>query len=49
IPLSYQESRIYYWHQSADASIGAANLPPALRVQAVLGESWLHPNEPRLG
>jgi len=48
IPLSYQEARIYHWHQSADAVVGAANVPEGLRVQPVLEDAWLHPNEPRL-
>jgi phenylpropionate dioxygenase-like ring-hydroxylating dioxygenase large terminal subunit len=48
IPLSYQEARIYHWHQSADAVVGAAQIPEGLRVQPVLEDAWLHPNEPRL-
>lgn len=48
IPLSYQEARIYHWHQSADTVVGAANVPEGLRVQPVLEDAWLHPNEPRL-
>jgi phenylpropionate dioxygenase-like ring-hydroxylating dioxygenase large terminal subunit len=48
VPLSYQEMRIYYWHQSADKLIGPQNVPPELRVEPVIGEEWIHPNEPRL-
>lgn len=48
IPLSYQEARIYYSHQSADAAIGSHKVPAELRVQPVIGAKWLHPNEPRL-
>jgi phenylpropionate dioxygenase-like ring-hydroxylating dioxygenase large terminal subunit len=48
VPLSYQEARIYHWHQAADAIIGAENIPPELRVAPVLGEEWVMPNDPRL-
>jgi hypothetical protein len=48
VPLSYQEARIYYWHQSADRMIGRENVPPELRVEPVIGEEWVYPNEPRL-
>ena len=48
VPLSYQEARIYHWHQSADRIIGPENIPADLRVEPVLGEEWMHPNEPRL-
>ncbi len=47
VPLSYQEARIYHWHQSADRMIGAENIPPELRVEPVLGEEWMYPHEPR--
>ena len=36
IPLSYQERRIYHWHEELDRRIGNANLPETLRVQPVL-------------
>jgi phenylpropionate dioxygenase-like ring-hydroxylating dioxygenase large terminal subunit len=49
VPLSYQEMRIYYWHQVADRMIGRDNVPAELRVEPVIGEEWVHPNEPRLG
>ena len=29
--------------------IGRDNVPAELRVQQVIGEEWVHPNEPRLG
>ncbi|WBH17797.1 aromatic ring-hydroxylating oxygenase subunit alpha [Sphingomonas radiodurans] len=49
VPLSYQEARIYHWHQAADALIGAENIPPELRVVPVIGDEWIAPNDPRLG
>lgn len=46
--LSYQEARIYYWHQSVDALLGHESVPKAMRVADVINDEWLHPNEPRL-
>ena len=37
VPLSYQESRIYWWNQSADALIGPERIPAELRVAPVIG------------
>ena len=48
VPLSYQEARIYHWHQAADQMIGAEKIPEALRVAPVIGDDWIHPNDPRL-
>ena len=48
IPLSYQEARIYHWHQWADRVIGRKHIDAALKVEDVLGERWLSPNEPRM-
>jgi hypothetical protein len=48
VPLSYQEARIYWWNQSADALIGPENIPPELRVAPVIGEEWIYPSDPRL-
>ena len=48
VPLSYQEARIYHWNQFADKMIGVENIPPELRVQQVIGEEWIYPNDPRL-
>jgi phenylpropionate dioxygenase-like ring-hydroxylating dioxygenase large terminal subunit len=48
VPLSYQEARIYAFHQSLDAMIGAANVPPALRAEPVIGPEWVWPNDPRV-
>lgn len=48
VPLSYQEARIYHWHQWADRMIGPDNIPPELRVEQVIGDEWLFPNDPRL-
>ncbi len=36
IPLSYQERRIYYLHESLDRSIGAELIPSRLRVTPLL-------------
>jgi phenylpropionate dioxygenase-like ring-hydroxylating dioxygenase large terminal subunit len=48
IPLSYQEARIYHWHQTADRLIGSNNIPPELRVPQAIGPDWIYPNDPRL-
>jgi hypothetical protein len=32
----------------ADQMIGLANIPEELRVQQVIGEDWIYPNDPRL-
>jgi phenylpropionate dioxygenase-like ring-hydroxylating dioxygenase large terminal subunit len=48
VPLSYQEARIYHWNQAADRMIGIDNIPPELRVEQVIGEEWIYPNDPRL-
>ncbi len=48
VPLSYQESRIYWWNQSADALIGPERIPPELRVAPVIGSEWVYPNDPRV-
>jgi phenylpropionate dioxygenase-like ring-hydroxylating dioxygenase large terminal subunit len=48
VPLSYQEARIYHWNQAADRMIGIENIPPELRVEQVIGEEWIYPNDPRL-
>jgi phenylpropionate dioxygenase-like ring-hydroxylating dioxygenase large terminal subunit len=34
--LSYQERRIYHWHEELDRRIGAQNIPDALRVRPLL-------------
>ena len=47
VPLSYQEARIYHWNQAADRIIGIDNVPPELRVQQVIGDDWIYPNDPR--
>ena len=47
VPLSYQEARIYHWNQAADRLIGAENIPPELRVEQVIGDEWIYPNDPR--
>lgn len=48
VPLSYQEARIYHWHQAADAMIGPEKVPDGLRVEPVIGPEWIFPNDPRL-
>ncbi len=40
IYLSYQERRIYHWHEELDRRIGLKNIPEHLRVRPVL-EDWL--------
>ena len=47
VPLSYQEARIYYWHQHADEIIGREQIPDHLQVPRVIGEDWVYPNDPR--
>ena len=47
VPLSYQEARIYHWNQAADRMIGIDNIPPELRVEQVIGDDWIYPNDPR--
>ena len=48
VPLSYQEARIYHWHQHADKFIGIDRIPEELRVEQALGEEWMYPNDPRV-
>ena len=48
VPLSYQEARIYWWNQAADAIIGPDSIPAELRVAPAIGPDWVHPNDPRL-
>ena len=48
VPLSYQEARIYHWNQQADRVIGIDNIPPELRVEQVMGDEWIYPNDPRV-
>jgi choline monooxygenase len=38
--LSYQERRIYHWHEELDRRIGTDRIPEALRVRPLLGP-WL--------
>jgi len=33
----------------ADRLIGIENIPEALRVEQVIGEEWIYPNDPRRG
>jgi hypothetical protein len=47
VPLSYQEARIYHWNEAADRMIGIENIPPELRVEQVIGQEWIYPNDPR--
>jgi phenylpropionate dioxygenase-like ring-hydroxylating dioxygenase large terminal subunit len=48
VPLSYQEARIYSFHQSCDKMIGLDNVPAHLAVEQVIGEEWTYPNDPRV-
>jgi phenylpropionate dioxygenase-like ring-hydroxylating dioxygenase large terminal subunit len=45
VPLSYQEARIYHWHQAIDAIIGVDRIPQALRVAPVIGADWMYPRD----
>jgi hypothetical protein len=48
VPLSYQEARIYSFHQSCDRMIGPENVAQDLRVDPVIGAEWVWPNDPRV-
>jgi phenylpropionate dioxygenase-like ring-hydroxylating dioxygenase large terminal subunit len=48
VPLSYQEARIYAFHQSLDRMIGLENVPDELKVEQVIGADWVWPNDPRI-
>lgn len=48
VPLSYQEARIYSFHQHCDRMIGLENVPPELAVAQVIGADWVYPNDPRV-
>lgn len=48
VPLSYQEARIYSFHQSLDRMIGQENVPDTLKVDPVIGPEWVWPNDPRI-
>ncbi len=48
VPLSYQEARIYSFHQHLDRLIGSQRIPDALQVQQTIGEEWVWPNDPRM-
>jgi phenylpropionate dioxygenase-like ring-hydroxylating dioxygenase large terminal subunit len=47
IPLSYQERRIYHWHEELDRRIGAEHVAPAARVTPKLAPYVDHPAERR--
>lgn len=48
VPLSYQEARIYSFHQSLDRMIGPHRIPADLRVEPVIGPDWTWPSDPRV-
>ena len=48
VPLSYQEARIYSFHQSCDKMIGIEDVPEELRIEQVIGPEWTWPNDPRI-
>ena len=43
IPLSYQERRIYHWHEQLDKLIGPENLPEGTAVKPLLGDYVMAP------
>ena len=45
VPLSYQEARIYHWHQEADKIIGLNKIPQDLQTNQVMGDDWTYPND----
>ena len=45
VPLSYQEARIYHWHQEVDKIIGINKIPKELRVVQAMGDDWTYPND----
>jgi len=47
VPLSYQEARIYWFHQHCDRMIGPEQIPQDLRVEPVIGQDWIAPRDPR--
>jgi hypothetical protein len=46
VPLSYQEARIYAFHQSLDRMIGLDTVPSHLKVEQVIGPDWIWPHDP---
>lgn len=38
VNLSYQERRIYFWHEELDRRIGPNNVPPDLRIRPLLSD-----------
>ena len=48
VPLSYQEARIYSFHQTCDKMIGLDRVPAHLAVEQVIGKEWVWPNDPRV-
>lgn len=48
VPLSYQEARIYSFHQNCDKMIGLDRVPAHLAVKQVIGKEWVWPNDPRV-
>jgi len=47
VPLCYQESRIYHAHEAIDRTIGLNKIPDHLRVEQVIGDDWIYPNDSR--
>jgi hypothetical protein len=45
VPLSYQEARIYHWHQELDKIIGLNKVPQDLQVKQVMTDDWIYPND----
>jgi phenylpropionate dioxygenase-like ring-hydroxylating dioxygenase large terminal subunit len=44
--LSYQERRIYHWHEELDRRLNAAAIPPHLRLEPKLAEFFEHEPPP---
>ena len=48
VPLSYQETRIYSFHQNCDKMIGLNRMPEDLAFEQVIGEERVYPTDPRV-
>ena len=48
VPLSYQEARIYWFHQQCDRMIGRNRVPADLAVDPVLDDRWIGASDPRV-
>ena len=48
-PLSYQERRIYHWHEHLDRLIGEENLPEGTRIEPLMGPYIMDPYASKAG